>query len=170
LLGGALARFMTVGMVLGGASVIVLLVGILALLVRSRQPARAQRRGAAGPMDEDEGLEDEQMGGAEALDDQMGEDEPEQAEYAPPPRAPSQQFGRLRGSQFIQPEEDGAGDQAYEQDGTGEEQDWEQPQQAPQTPFPRGRTRSRAAPWEQGSGAGRGLGLRSRFGQEEQEE
>jgi MFS family permease len=170
LLGGALARFMTVGMVLGGASLIVLLVGILALLVRSRQPARAQKRGAAGPMDEDEGLEDEQMGAAEAPDDQMGEDEPEQAEYAPPPRAPSQQFGRLRGSQFIQPEEDGAGDQAYEQDGTGEERDWEQPQQAPQTPLPRGHTRSRAAPWEPGSGAGRGLGLRSRFGQGEQDE
>ncbi len=172
LLGGALARFLTVGTVLGGAALIVLLVGILALLLLSRQPARAQRRVAAEPMDEEEeGLDDEQMGAAEAPDDQMGEGEPEQAEYAPPPRAPSQQFGRLRASQFIQPEEeDGAGNPSYEQDGTGDEQDWEQPQQAPQTPLPRGRTRSRAAPWEQGSGAGRGLGLRSRFGQDEQEE
>jgi MFS family permease len=169
LLGGALARLLTIGTVLGGASLIVLLVGFLALLLLSRKPARAQQYAAGEPLDEEEeGLEDAHLDAAETLDAQMAEDEPEQPEYAPPPRA-SQQFGRLRAPHYMPPEADEADDHSYEQNGAGDEQDWEQPPPAPHTPLPRGRTRSRAAPWEQSSGAGRGPGLRSRFGHDQEE-
>lgn len=173
-LGGALARLITVGQVLGGSSLIVLLVGLMALFLLSYKPARAQRAAAdasaEAPFEDEEAAEDEQPDAEEAMDHHLPEEEPEetaQPEYVPP-RAPSQQFGRLRTSQQIQPDEDDADDGYYQPEESGDEQAWEQPP-ARQTPFPRGRTRSRAAPWEQGSGAGRGLGLRARFGQEQDE-
>jgi MFS family permease len=169
-LGGALARFLTIGTVLGGSSLMVLLVGLLALFLLSRKPARAQRYAAEEPMDEDE-----EEAGADHLDSEEGmhgpmtDEESEEPEYMPP-RKPSQQFGRLRASQYLQPEqEDDTSQRSYEPEDAADEQGWEQAPQAPQTPLPRGRTRSRAAPWEQGSGAGRGLGLRARFGQGQDE-
>ncbi len=173
-LGGVLARLLTVGKVLGGSSLIVLLVGLLALFLLARQSARAQRAAAASdeaPFEEEEAAEDEHLDAEEEVDHHLPEEEaeePEQPEYVPP-RAPSQQFGRLRASQQIQPAEDSADDGYYQSAETGNEQGWEEAPPARQTPFPRGRTRSRAAPWEQGSGAGRGLGLRARFGQEQDE-
>jgi MFS family permease len=163
LLGSAMARVVTVGTVLGGTSLVLLLVGLLALFLLSRPSVQAQAYAASEPLDEDEEEQEE------AAEEQMAEEEPGPPALMPP-RPASQQFGRLRPSQALQAvQSNGAPEQPYAPEEYAEEPAWEQDAPEQQTPLPRGRTRSRAAPWDQGSEAGRGLGLRSRFGQDQEE-
>jgi hypothetical protein len=148
LLGGLLARVLTVGTVLGVISVMLLAVGLLAVFLLTRQAAPAQRRPQRAPAPPaDEADEDA------AYQAYHEQDVPADAHDQMPAEEPG---------------EDGELPQMHDEDGAAWEQAPAGPP-APQAPLPRGSTRLRAAPWEQGSEAGRGLGVRGRFGPNEDE-